>query len=137
MPPRDMTPARMTLLSAIPLGRPFDASLDGYRNDTLFYVTTVMAAVLFAIMCGILLWACVLHRAGKAQPRYELGSSRKQIALTVLITAGVFFGVDGTLLVDSYADLDQALWKFPTAAQEPLCVEVYAQQWAWNIRYAG
>ena len=127
----------MTLFSAIPLGRPFDASLNGYRNDTLFYVTTVMAAVLFAIMCGILLWACVMHRAGKSQVSYELGSSRKQLALTVLVTAGIFFGIDGTLLYDSYADLDQSLWKFPTAAEHPLEIEVYAQQWAWNIRYAG
>jgi cytochrome c oxidase subunit 2 len=127
----------MTLWLAIPLGRPFDASLDGFRNDTLFYVTTVMAGVLFVIMCGILVWACVMHRAGKSQARYELGLGRRQIAFTALVTAGIFLGVDGTLVVDSFLELDQALWKFPGAAAHPLEVEVYAQQWAWNVRYPG
>jgi cytochrome c oxidase subunit 2 len=56
---------------------------------------------------------------------------------TAVITAVIFFGVDGTLLVDSYLDLDQVLWKFPRAEDHPLAIEVWAQQWSWNLRYAG
>lgn len=120
-----------------PLGRPFDPSLDGYRNDTLFYVTTLMSAVLFVIMSGIIVWACLRHRQGRNQARYETGSGRRPLFFTLAITAVIFFGVDGTLVVDSYLDLDQSFWRFPDASQHPLEVEVYAQQWAWNIRYPG
>lgn len=125
------------LLSATPLGRPLDASLDGFRNDALFYVTTVMVSVLFVIMCGILLWTVVMHRAGRRRPDYEQGVGRRHLVFTALITAVIFFGVDGTLLVDSYLDLSQVVWKFPSAAAHPLEIEVWAQQWAWNIRYPG
>lgn len=117
--------------------RPLDASLDGFRNDALFNVTTVMVAVLFVIVCGILVWSILMHRHGRRRARYELGVDRRHLWFTAVITAVVFFGVDGTLLVDSYLDLDQALWRFPRPDEHPLEVEVLAQQWAWNFRYAG
>jgi cytochrome c oxidase subunit 2 len=123
-------------IGLLPL-RPLDASLDGYRNDALFNITTIMVAVLFVIMCGILVWACVMHREGRNRAHYEHGIGRRHLLFTGVITAIIFFGVDGTLLVDSYLDLDQSLWKFPPPSAHPLEVEVWAQQWAWNIRYAG
>jgi cytochrome c oxidase subunit 2 len=119
------------------LGRPLDASSVGARSDALFYVTTVMVAVLFVVMCGILLWACLRHRPGRQQPRYERGLDKRHLVYTAIITSVIFFGVDGTLLFDSYLDLDRAFWRFPTREQHPLELEVYAQQWSWNIRYAG
>jgi cytochrome c oxidase subunit 2 len=45
--------------------------------------------------------------------------------------------VDGVLLYNSYVDLHEVFWNFPTAADHPLTVEVMAQQWAWNFRYPG
>ena len=126
----------MTLGLTLPL-RPLDASLDGFRNDALFNVTTLMVSVLFVIVCGILLWSIVMHRDGRHQAHYERGIGRRHLVFTGLITAVIFVGVDGTLLVDSYLDLDQVLWNFPSAETHPLEVEVWAQQWAWNIRYAG
>jgi cytochrome c oxidase subunit 2 len=117
--------------------RPWDASVDGWRNDSLFYISTVMVGVLFVIMCSIIVWACLVHRQGKHRADYERGVGRRHLVFTAVITAVVFFGVDGTLLYDSYVDLDEALWKFPRAEQHPLVIEVYAQQWAWNARYAG
>jgi cytochrome c oxidase subunit 2 len=119
------------------LGRPVDASLDGFRSDTLFYVTTVMVTVLFVVMIGVLVWACVMHRQGRHQARYERGTDTRHLVYTALVTAIIAFGVDGTLLVDGYLDLDQALWRFPSADAHPLAIEVYAQQWSWNVRYAG
>jgi cytochrome c oxidase subunit 2 len=124
------------MIGLLPL-RPLDASLDGFRNDGLFYVTTVMVSVLFVIVCGILLWSIVMHREGRHRAHYERGIGRRHMVFTVVITAIIFFGIDGTLLVDSYFDLDQALWRFPRDADHPLEVEVWAQQWAWNVRYAG
>ena len=120
--------------------RPLDASLDGFRNDALFNITTVMVSVLFVIVCGILVWSIVMHRDGRRRrdrARYELGVDRRHLWFTAIITAVVFFGVDGTLLVDSYLDLDRALWRFPRADEHPLEIEILAQQWAWNVRYAG
>jgi cytochrome c oxidase subunit 2 len=118
-------------------GRPFDASLDGWRNDALFYTSTVMVLVLFAVMAGVIVWACLVHRAGRHRADYEHGIGRRHLAFTAVIAAIVFFGVDGTLLYDSYVDLQSALWKFPRPDDHPLVVEVLAQQWSWNFRYAG
>jgi len=123
-------------LGLLPL-RPLDATADGFRSDALFSITTTMVSVLFVIMCGILLWAVVMHREGRHRAHYEAGIGRRHLLFTGVITAILFFGVDGTLLVDSYLDLDRALWKFPSADQHPLEVEVWSQQWAWNMRYAG
>ena len=119
------------------LGRPLDASSVGARSDSLFYVTTVMVVVLFVLMCGILLWAVFRHRPGREPPRYELGGDKRHLVYTAIITGLIFFGVDGTLLFDSFLDLDRAFWKFPKASEHPLLVEVYAQQWSWSFRLAG
>jgi cytochrome c oxidase subunit 2 len=123
-------------VALLPL-RPLDASFDGFRNDALFNVTTLMVSVLFVIISGILLWSIVMHRHGRHRASYERGIGRRHLVFTGVITAVIFFGVDGTLLVDSYLDLDQVLWKFPRADEHPLAIEVWAQQWAWNVRYAG
>ena len=126
----------MTLGLLLPL-RPLDASIDGFRNDALFNTTAVMVSVLFVIVCGILVWSIAMHRQGRHRASYERGIGRRHLVFTALITAVIFVGVDGTLLVDSYLDLDQVLWKFPGPDAHPLEVEVWAQQWAWNVRYAG
>ena len=123
-------------LGLLPL-RPLDASLDGFRNDALFNITTLMVSVLFVVISGILLYAILFHRDGRRRASYERGTDRRHLVFTAVITAVIFFGVDGTLLVDSYLDLDQVLWKFPRADEHPLTIEILAQQWAWNIRYAG
>ena len=117
--------------------RPLDASLDGFRNDALFNITTLLVSVLFVIVAGLLLWAVVMHREGRHRADYEQGIGRRHLMFTGVITFVIFFGVDGTLLVDSYLDLDQVMWKFPRAADHPVEIEVWAQQWAWNVRYAG
>lgn len=123
-------------LGLLPL-RPLDASLDGFRNDALFTITTIMVSVLFVVVSGILLWALVMHRQGRHQAVYERGVGRRHLTFTAFITAIIFFGVDGTLLVDAWLDLDQAIWRFPRPDEHPLEVEVWAQQWSWNVRYAG
>jgi cytochrome c oxidase subunit II len=119
-------------------GRPLDVSLDGHRSDWLFNVTTVSISVLFVIMAGILLWTAIVHRdTPKRQAHYEHGVGKKHLMLTAVISSIIFFGVDGTLLYNSFVDLSAAFWKFPSKQDNPVVVEVYAQQWAWNFRYPG
>lgn len=122
---------------AVP-GRPVDVSLDGWRGDWLFAWITIAITVLFAIMCSTMLWTFVFHRARAGRKaHFSTGMKRRNLLLTGLITGGIFFGVDGTALYHSQADLQGALWRFPGAAEAPVEIEVWAQQWAWNIRYAG
>ncbi len=119
-------------------GRPVDVSLDGHLSDWLFNVTTVSITILFLIMVGILLWACLMHSESRNQKaHYEHGIGTNHLVLTAVISSIIFFGVDGTLLVNSFKDLRSGFWHFPTAAEHPIEIEVVAQQWAWNIRYPG
>jgi len=117
-------------------GRPTDISLDGWRSDQLFNITTVSVTILFLIMCGIILWALAKHRAG-SHAHYEHGIGRSHLLFTAVVSSIIFFGVDGTLLVNAFEDIHAAYWNYPTAAENPLTVEVMAQQWAWAIRYPG
>ena len=118
--------------------RPLDVSLDGHRSDWLFNVTTVSITVLFLIMAGILVWTSLVHRDTPARKaHYEHGIGKKHLMLTAVISSIIFFGVDGTLLYNSFTDLSAAFYKFPTKSENPVVIEVYAQQWAWNFRYAG
>jgi len=117
-------------------GRPLDISLDGHRSDWLFDVTAISVTVLFVIMCAIILIALVKYRAGY-KAHYEHGIGRSHLAFTALISSIIFFGVDGTLLVNAYIDLHDGFYKFPAETEDPLRVEVMAQQWAWSMRYAG
>jgi len=127
-----------TALAEPGYGRPLDVSLDGHRSDWLFNVTTVSISVLFLIMAGILVWTSLVHRDRPGrEAHYEHGTGRSSIILTAVISSIIFFGVDGTLLYNSFVDLSNAFYKFPTKQDNPVTVEVYAQQWAWTFRYPG
>jgi cytochrome c oxidase subunit 2 len=118
------------------LGRPWDVSKDGHLSDWLFNVTTVSLSILFVIMVGIIVWALINHRAGY-KAHFEHGVGRSHLMFTAIISSIIFFGVDGTLLYNAFADIHGAFYNFPTDDQNPLKIEVMAQQWAWNIRYPG
>jgi cytochrome c oxidase subunit 2 len=117
--------------------RPVDASLDGHRSDWLFGFVTVSISILFIIMVAIILWSSFFHREGKHKAEYTHGMGRGNLLLTAVVSAVIFFGVDGTALYHSYIDLGEAFWNFPTKQDNPVEIEIYAQQWAWNARYAG
>ena len=118
------------------MGRPIDISRDGHLSDWLFDVTTVSVGLLFVIMVGIIGWVLIKYRE-KSHAHYDHGIGRGHLIQTAIISSIIFFGVDGTLLVNSFADIHKGFWNFPTAEQNPLVIEVMAQQWAWNIRYPG
>jgi cytochrome c oxidase subunit 2 len=118
------------------LGRPVDLSLDGHRGDSLFDFCTIAVSLLFFIMCAVIAWSVLFHR-GSHKALYTHGDQRKNLILTAILSSIVFFGVDGTMLSHSYADIQDAFYKFPTEGENPVKIEVLAQQWAWNFRYPG
>lgn len=125
--------ARAEILS----GRPEDVSLDGHLSDWLFDVTTLLITILFIIMVGVILIAVLLHRdRPERKAWYFHGTGRKSLLVTAAFCSLVFFGVDGTLLVNSFKDLNEHFWAWPTDAKT-LKVEIVGQQWGWNFRYPG
>jgi len=117
---------------------PVDISADGHRVDSLFYTVTVMLLVLFAILTAILVISMVAHRQGsKHHVHYHLGDAPRDLTIAALISATIFFGVDGTLLVNSYQDITQAFWNYPADSPELVRVQIMPQQWAWRFRLPG
>ena len=82
------------------------------------------------------MWAVVKH-GPQHRAVYDHGASGKAILLTAAVTLSILFVLDGTLLYNSFVDLADDFYKYPTAAENPVTIEVYGQQWAWNFRYAG
>ena len=125
-------------LGLLPL-RPLDASLDGFRNDALFNVTTLMVSVLFVDRerhPG--LGRCHAPRGPPSGASYERGIGRRHLALHRRHHRGHL------LRRRRHAPRRQLPRPRPGAVEasrapttHPLEVEVLAQQWAWNIRYAG
>lgn len=118
------------------LGRPVDLSLDGHRGDALFDFATIAVGLLFIVMCAVIVLALVFHGKGH-KASYDHGDQKKNLLMTAVLASIVFFGVDGTMLSHSYADITDAFYKFPTEEENPVKIEVLAQQWAWNFRYPG
>jgi len=113
-------------------------STEGHRSDQLFIVVTWMLVVLFVIMTGIMITAMLKHRAGKvAHVEYHPGDTPKDAVFAMVISTIIFLVVDGTLLVRSHIDLNEVYWHYPENDPDTLRIEVLAQQWAWNYRYAG
>jgi cytochrome c oxidase subunit II len=131
-----------SLAQASPLpesgGMPRDISADGWRIDRLVNMTIVFIAILFAIMVGWMLWACIRHGRWHTAAHDSGTSSRSRLAKAG-VAALIFAGVDGNLFVNSTMDLHSAFWNFAGAEADPAAVriEVNAHQWAWVARYAG
>ena len=117
-------------------GMPRDVSLEGHRIDFLINTVTVPIVLLFVIMVAWMAIAMTAHREGRHKAEYDHGVGRKNAIHAVLISSVIFFGVDGWLFYWSTKDIDEVFWQFPES-DEALRVEVSAQQWAWNFRYAG
>src|SRR5690606_37959781 len=68
---------------------------------------------------------------------YTHGNERKHLFLTAAIALGVFLSVDMVITKVSTHDIKEVFWKFPGDDEDIIKVQVLAQQWAWNFRYAG
>lgn len=117
---------------------PRDVSLDGWRIDWLIEITMVFVLLLFVIMCIWIAIAYIWHDE-KATALYDHGDSKHHVTLALVLSALIFFVVDGNLFVNSVIDLDEAFWNFEKAESDPdaVRIEINARQWAWQARYAG
>ena len=114
-----------------------DVSHDGYRGVNLFWYTTWMCIIAFTLVVLALIAFSILYRARPGHRAfYTHGTDRKSYAITGVLAALVFFSIDMRLVQISQKDIKEYLFNWPSSA-DTVKVEVYAQQWAWNIRYAG
>jgi cytochrome c oxidase subunit 2 len=89
-------------------------------------------------MCVWMGLACFRHgRTHEAE--YDKGDDKRSIKIALMLSAVIFFVVDGNLFVNTINDLSTAIWNFEEVDKDPktLRIEVNAHQWAWDGRYAG
>lgn len=111
---------------------------EGAMIDSLFDYTTAMNIIFFVLVC-IGLFGFSYKYAKKKNPRadYTYGNKKKDLIITGLLGAAVFFLIDMNITRLANDQLVDHFWKWPTAEEKPLRIEVLAQQWMWNFRYAG
>jgi cytochrome c oxidase subunit 2 len=114
-------------------------STNGHLIDELFGYTTTMNVIFFTLVCIGLFGFSYLYSAKRNKKvQYTYGNMKKQQMITgYLIGASVFLLIDLNITRLSNDDMVNEFWNFPKADEEVVKVEVLAQQWMWNFRYAG
>jgi cytochrome c oxidase subunit 2 len=117
---------------------PHDASTHGHYVDWLINVTMVFLTILFIIMCIWMGIACLKHNKNHTAD-YDHGSSMHSVKQAALLSAVIFFIVDGNLWYNSTVDVNGLMWNFTKVQNDPsaLRIELNARQWIWDARYAG
>ena len=109
------------------------ASVHGIDIDRVFLVTLAISGALFIILQGSL--AYLAFRYGNARSERPKYSVRPKLEKRFALIAGIIiFGIDVTLFALGDSNWFKA-WG-PPPADTPV-VEVMAEQFAWNFRYAG
>lgn len=117
---------------------PEDISTNGHLIDDLFFYVTGMNIFYFALVCaGLIGFSYFYHHKRHPKAEYTYGNKPKQLLVTTVIGIAVFLSIDLAITVKSNNDLLNSFWKFPTEQEDHIQVEVLAQQWMWNFRYAG
>lgn len=133
-------PAKDGTIPETSWGLPHDASSEGFgsRIDWLINVTTIFVSLLFVIMCVWMGWSVMQH-GEKHSADYDHGDSKKSVRTALMISAVIFFVVDGNLWVNATIDVNGQFWNFAYADTHPegVKVEVNAHAWAWDFRYPG
>jgi cytochrome c oxidase subunit 2 len=83
---------------------PRDVSEYGHHIDWLIEVTAVFTTLLFVIMVIWMLWACLKHNE-KHEAEYDHGESKHSVKTALLLSAVIFFVVDGNLFYNSTTDV--------------------------------
>ncbi|MFL5785916.1 MAG: cytochrome c oxidase subunit II [Bacteriovoracaceae bacterium] len=118
---------------------PEDISTNGHRIDWLFNYTTYVGLFWFFLVCaGLFGFAYLYSRKRHSKSVYTHGNEKKHLILTAMIGLGVFLSVDMVITKISTRDIKEVFWNFSIENDSDVIkIQVLAQQWAWNIRYAG
>lgn len=117
---------------------PEDISSNGHLIHWLFNYTTYVNLFWFFLVClGLFGFSFLYAKIRHPKPLYTHGNSKKHLMITAAIALGVFLSVDLVITKVSTHDMKEVFWKFPTEGEDIVKVQVLAQQWAWNFRYAG
>ncbi len=118
---------------------PEDISTHGHEITDLFVYTTWLNLFFFLLLCAGLFGFCYMYHVKRhPKPLYTYGNRKKHIWIVTIIGAAVFLFIDTSISRMANDDLLNIFWKWPDAKKEEvLKVQVLAQQWMWNFRYAG
>lgn len=117
---------------------PEDITSNGHLIEWLFNYTTMVNLFWFTLVCiGLFGFSFLYSQKRHKKAAYVHGDEKKHLVLTALIGLGVFLSVDMVITKVSTRDIKEVFWNFPENDPEVIKVQVLAQQWAWNIRYAG
>jgi cytochrome c oxidase subunit II len=118
---------------------PTDISVNGHLIDWLFIYTTWMNVLFFALVCAGIFGFSYLYSAKRhPKPYYTYGNKKIHIMIATVIGLAVFVAVDMNITRISNNDYINVFANFPDDDDEDvLRVQVMAQQWMWNFRYAG
>ncbi len=118
---------------------PVDISTNGHLIDGLFYFTTWLILAYFILVClGLFGFAYKYWNKKNPKATYLHGTSKKHVAIVAGIGAAVFITIDMQITRIANDDFVGVFAKWPDETKEEvLKVQVLAQQWAWNYRYAG
>jgi cytochrome c oxidase subunit 2 len=117
---------------------PVDISTEGHRIDYLFNFTTWLILFFFAlVVLGLFGFSYFYSKKRHPKPLYVDGTDKKHILLVAFIGSMVFVLIDMQITTISNKDLVEVFANWPKEDENVVKVEVLAQQWAWNFRYAG
>jgi cytochrome c oxidase subunit 2 len=117
---------------------PQDISENGHLIDWLFNYTTSLNVFFFFLVClGLFGFSFLYHRKRHPKPYYTYGNKKMHITVATVIGVAVFLGVDLNISRISNNDFMNVFAKWPGEDEDIVRVEVLAQQWMWNYRYAG
>lgn len=119
------------------MGFPLDVSETGHWNDQLFYLALGLTGAAFVLVTLVLVYFLIRYRAREGHAAYYThGDSLKARWLTISLAIIVFLAIDVNLAFHDHFAWD-AIWGHPPNPAQALRVQIFPEQYAWNIRYAG
>ncbi|HEY2930279.1 MAG TPA: cytochrome c oxidase subunit II [Acidobacteriota bacterium] len=109
---------------------PIAASTHAPRVDHHYYVVLIICGIIFFLAQMALGWVLFRYRDRGGKAVYTHGNNRLELVWTIA-TAVIFFALN-IMGQKVWADL-----RFQSAPADAIRIEVYGQQFVWNIRYAG
>ncbi|MDA9189451.1 cytochrome c oxidase subunit II [bacterium] len=117
---------------------PEDISINGHHIDWLFNYTTVICGFFFLLVCiGLFGFSWKYSEKRSVKAIYTYGNKKVHSLVILVIGAAVFFGADTAITVVSNNAYKDIFVNWPGENEDVFKVQVMAQQWAWNFRYAG